>query len=361
MIKTFRGLCTAMVAGALTLAAAGTAALAKDKFVFAWPSAINSGVAPLTFAAQLGYFDKEDMAVQVQVLTGSGVIIPQLMAGNIQGAYSSLEPLIIARQPGKPNYPIMFAYNYLRRSVWEFAVLDDSPVKSFADLKGSTIGVLALSSGNIFMLRAILESQGVPWSSIKLQAVGTGAAAFDALRTRQIQMLNLFDTAHVRLEQSGTKIRRLQVPAEFDGLSSHGISVTQALFKDNPGLIERFGRALTKGTLACQANLDACIRSYWAAYPALKPAPAAEAETLRKEREVLTVRMGNLTYMRPGVTAQMGAFSTDDWTKLIAALKAGGEISDTEIPLSSLYSNALVPGFNRFDQAEVIAQAKAAK
>jgi len=337
------------------------AAEAKDKFVFAWPSAINSGVAPLTFAAQLGYFDKEDLDVPIQVLTGSGVIIPQLLAGNIQGAYSSLEPLVIARQPGKPNYPIIFAYNYLRRSIWEYAVLADSPIKTFADLKGAKIGVLALSSGNIFMTRAIVEQQGVPWNDIKLLSVGTGVAAFDALKTGQIQMLNLFDTADVRLEQEGTKIRRLQVPPEFEGLSSHGISITQALMKDNPGLVARFGRALTKGTLACQANLEACVHSYWAAYPALRPAPDAQADAMKKEKEVLAVRMTNLTYFRPGSKEQMGAFSEQDWTKLIEALKVGGEVTKTDIPLDSLYSNALVADYNRFDLGEVLSQAKAAK
>ena len=358
----FRVLRQVLWAGAcLAAAVAPLGAQARDKFVFAWPSAINSGVAPLTFAAQLGYFDKENLEVPIQVLTGSGVIIPQLMAGNVQGAYSSLEPLVIARQPGKPDYPLVFAYNYLRRSVWEFAVLDDSPIKSLADVKGGTIGVLALSSGNIFLTRAMVEQQGVAWTDVKLLSVGTGAAAFDALKTRQIQVLNLFDTAHVRVEQAGTKIRRLPVPAEFDGLSSHGISVTQKLMKDNPGLVARFGRALTKGTLACNANLDACVRSYWAAYPALKPTPAAEADTLRKEKEVLAVRMKNLLYMRPGDNAQMGAFSDLDWTKLIGALKQGGEISVTNLPLNTLYTNALVAEYNKFDANEVMAQAKAAK
>ena len=48
----------------------------KDKFTFAWPSAINSGVAPLSFAAKLGYFDKENIDLQIQVLTGSGAREP---------------------------------------------------------------------------------------------------------------------------------------------------------------------------------------------------------------------------------------------------------------------------------------------
>ncbi|MGY0801697.1 ABC transporter substrate-binding protein [Bordetella bronchiseptica] len=338
--------------------AAPAAASAADKFVFAWPSAINSGVAPLSYAKKLGYWQDERIDLTVQVLTGSGVIVPQLLAGNIQGAYSSLETLVVARQPGKPDYPILFPYNYLRNSIWEFAVLKDSPIQSFADMKDATIGVLGLTSGNIFMSRAILASQGVPAGDVKFLAVGTGAAAFDALKTRQVQVLNLFDTAHVRVEQNGIPIRRVPLPAAYQGLSSHGISVTRKLYDQNPDLIARFGRALTKGTVACQANLESCIRAYWDDYPAMKPRPDQEQATLEREKEVLKVRMANLNYFRDGQPRQYGAFSQEDWTMLIEALKLGNEVTKTDIPLDTLYSNKLVGEYNKFDADAVARQAR---
>lgn len=349
---------TAVALAAASMLVTSMAATANDKFVFAWPSAINSGVAPLSFAKKLGYWQAEKLDVTVQVLTGSGVIIPQLLAGNIQGAYSSLESLVIARQPGKPDFPILFSYNYLRNSIWEFAVLADSPIKSVADMKGSTIGVLALTSGNIFMSRAILESQGVAATSVKFLGVGTGAAAFDALRTGQIQVLNLFDTAHVRMEQQGIASRRIPLPAQFQGLSSHGVSVTQKLFDENPELIARFGRALTKGTIACGANLEGCIRAYWDDYPAMRPRPDVEQEMLEREKQVLRVRMANLSFFREGQPKEYGAFSDIDWKMVIDALHSGGELSRTDIPMNSLYSNKLVPDYNNFNAAAVIQQAK---
>ncbi|WP_442595216.1 ABC transporter substrate-binding protein [Parapusillimonas sp. JC17] len=337
---------------------AGTAAQAKDKFVFAWPSAINSGVAPLTYAKTLGYWDAENIDLTIQVLTGSGVIVPQLLAGNIHGAYSSLETLVVARQPGKPNYPIIFPYNYLRNSIWEFAVLKDSPINELSDMKGATIGVLALTSGNIFMSRAMLESQGVASESVKFLGVGTGSAAFDALKSGQIGVLNLFDTAHVRAEQNGIPIRRVDPPKDYQGISSHGISVTEAFFEKNKDLVARFGRALTKGTLACNANLESCIRSYWEAYPAMKPRPDLEKETLQRETEVLQVRMKNLMAFNDNEAHEYGKFSEKDWSTLISALEAGKEITVTDIPFNKLYTNELVPAYNDFDVDKVVKQAQ---
>lgn len=334
-------------------------AFANDKFIFVWPSAINSGVAPLSFARQLGYFEQERLDVQIQVLAGTAVIVPQLLAGKVDAAYASLEPLVISRQPGKPNFPLRFVYNLFPRSIWEFVVLDKSPIKNISDLRGKTIGVFALTSGNIFMTRAILQDAGVPWSQVKLQAVGTGVAAFEALRSGQIDVLNLFDTAHVRLEQSGTAIRRLPVAPKMQDLSSHGIQVTDTKLRQNREQLEGFGRALTKGTIACNANLPACVRAYWADYPALKPATGSEEENLRKEVEVLQLRMQNLLPAGRAAVAPIGAFTAADWTTLIEALKAGGEVTDTNIPLDTLYTNDLVPAFNRFDRAKVEAEARA--
>ena len=347
------------VAIAVALCTCAGAAFAQDRFIFVWPSAINSGVAPLSFARQLGYFEAEKLDVQIQVLSGTAVIVPQLLAGKVDAAYASLEPLVISRQPGKPNFPLRFVYNLFPRSIWEFVVPEKSPIQKISDLRGKTIGVFALTSGNIFMTRAILQDAGVPWNEVKLQAVGTGVAAFEALRNGQIDVLNLFDTAHVRLEQSGTAIRRLEVPAKMQNLSSHGIEVTEAKLKQNPELLERFGRALTKGSIACSANLPACVRAYWQDYPALKPATGAEEENLKREVEVLRIRMPNLLPPGRDKTVPTGAFTEEDWKVLIEALKAGGEVTDPNIPLSTLYTNALVPGYNRFDRATVEEEARA--
>lgn len=347
------------VAIAVALCTCAGAAFAQDRFIFVWPSAINSGVAPLSFARQLGYFEAEKLDVQIQVLSGTAVIVPQLLAGKVDAAYASLEPLVISRQPGKPNFPLRFVYNLFPRSIWEFVVPEKSPIQKISDLRGKTIGVFALTSGNIFMTRAILQDAGVPWNEVKLQAVGTGVAAFEALRNGQIDVLNLFDTAHVRLEQSGTAIRRLEVPAKMQNLSSHGIEVTEAKLKQNPELLERFGRALTKGSIACTANLPACVRAYWQDYPALKPATGVEEDNLKREVEVLRIRMPNLLPPGRDKTVPTGAFTEEDWKILIEALKAGGEVTDPNIPLSTLYTNALVPAYNRFDRAKVEEEARA--
>lgn len=344
------------LASALLMGVAATGAAALDTFRFAWPSAINSGVAPLVFAEQLGLFEREGMSLDIVVLTGSGVIIPQLRQGTIDGAYSGLEPVIISHQPGTPDLGVKFIYNFIPRSIWELAVLESSDITDVADLEGRTIGVLGLGSSNVLGTRAILQSRGIDPESVTFQAVGVGAAAFEALRSGEIDVLNLFDTAHQRLELAGTPLRRLELPADFTR-SSHGVSVSIERFEERPEFFGRFGRVVAQGNLACEANLDACIRAYWAAYPELAPTRAQEAATLEAERAVLTARLSNLL----SVEGPFGAFSDADWAALVGALEAGGLVTDTSVPFERFYTGELVEMFNDFDREALIALARSAQ
>jgi NitT/TauT family transport system substrate-binding protein len=348
-------------AAVLLLFTLGLPAVAKDKFIYGVPSAISSAIANFVFAKELGYFDEENLEVELVPLAGSSVIIPQLLGGQIHAAGASMEPLVIARQPGKQNFPLKFVYNYLRNSVWELAVLADSPVRTIADLKGKSIGVVSLGAGNVYTTRAILAASGVDWKGVNIQPVGFGGQAFQALKTNQIHALNLWESAHAALEVSGTPIRRLDLPKEFQGMSSHGFEVTDKLLKENPQLIARFGRAVSKGAVACEANLTGCLQAFWKHYPAQKPKVGTEAEILRKELSIMKPRIDNVTFFRPGEPRVWGAYADRDWKLLIAALKEGGEVTNENIPMSSLYTNELVPEYNKFDAQIVARQARAWK
>ena len=354
------GRAVALSAIALATVFSAPAAVAKDKFIFAWPSAINSGVANFTFAKALGFFDEEGLDVELIVLTGSGVIIPQLLQGAIHTAYAALEPLPISRQEGKPNFPIRYAYNYLPHSIWELAVLDESKIKSFSDLKGSTIGFVSLTSGNIVMTQAMAQNQGVDWNTVQKMGVGSGIPAFEALRRKQIDALNLWDTMHVALELAGTKIRRIDFPKEYQGMPSHGFPYTNEMIQKRPDLIAKFGRAMSKAAVACQANLEGCIRSFWKEYPTMRPTTGTEEENIKREMAILKPRIENLLYARND--KNIGAFTDKDWQLIVDALRLGGLIDQkANIPINTLYTNEFVAEYNRFSRDEVVKKAKAYK
>ena len=343
---------------ALCSEGASPASATPDKIVFAWPGPISSGLAPLIFAEELGYAKAENIEIDVISLNGSGTIIPQMLNGSVFSSYITLDPLIISRQPGKPNFPIRFVYNAVRNSIWEISVLADSSIKSTKDLGGKTIGVGNLAFGNVPMTKAILKSDGIDLSTVRFVAVGVGAPAFEALRTKRIDALNLWDIQDVQLAMEGTKIRILPFPPQFHGVTSHSLPVTNKTIAEHPDLVARFGRLFAEGTVACVANPDGCLDAYWKHYP--KPSPD-EATALQHELPLLKTRLANMEVWDPGEPHRYGIFHARDWTTEIQSLRVGGLLDNSDIKLASLYTNQFVDDYNRFDQNAVIAAAKAYK
>jgi NitT/TauT family transport system substrate-binding protein len=179
------------------------------------------------------------------------------------------------------------------------------------------------------------------------------------MTTGQVDALNLWDTMHATLEATGFKLREISFPTEFQGNPSHGFAVTDDLIKTRPEFVARFGRAIAKGIVACDANLEECIRSFWRAYPAQKP-QGPESEAMAKELKILSARMKKLLYFGPGEKPLLGSFTDDEWQGVIKSLKLGGVITVTDLPMDKLYTNRFVADFNKFDRADVIKRAKAA-
>lgn len=340
---------------ALPLIAAAPAM--AEKVVFAWPGAGSSSLAPFSFARELGYFAEENIEMEVINLSGAAVVIPQLLSGAVFTTYIALDPLVIARQPGKPNFDIRYAYKGVRNSAWQIAVMADSPYHEIKDLGGKTIGVGALTFGNVPMTKALLNRAGV---KAEIVAVGVGAPAFHAFRTGKIDALNLWDVQNAQLEQEGTKIRRLPFPPEFVGVTSHSMPFSNKMIRERPDLIARFGRAVAKGTVACVANPEGCLDAYWKEYPQTKPA-GSHADAVKFEMPLMQARLQNLIYWDQGERHDFGAFSDKDWEVSIESLLAGGLIETPNIDYKTLYTNEFVKEFNKFDRDAVTAKAKAYK
>ena len=349
--------------GVAVLAASAVNAHAQkvDKVTFGWPAANAITLAHVQFGRDLGYFKDERVEVEVVPLKGSFPIIQQLMTGNLTAGYVGLDSVVVSHQPGKQPLPIRFYYNYLRSSLWEIVVLKDSPIKTIEDLKGKPLGVAGMQYGNIPVTRALFGNAGFKPEEMVFQTVGTDAPAYRALTTKQIAALNLWDTLHATLEAEGTELRRLPMPEEVYQSSSHGLAVNADTLKNNPDMLTRFGRAWAKSIVACKANSEACVKSFWKAYPAQKPSMGTEAEKLARENKILTARLEKLTYFRPGEKKQWGAFADRDIQNIIKLGQQGGIITKTDIPLDQIYSNALIPAINKFDEEAVIKAAKAAK
>jgi NitT/TauT family transport system substrate-binding protein len=353
-----RALASLTLAGVVAATAVSLPARAQEKVVFGTVTSVTLSLGVIVAAKQLGYFKDEGLDVDIVAFNGTGTLLPQMTAKRVQIGYPNPDVLIVSRQPGKDPIPLKFFYNATRESAWEFVVLDDSPIKTLADLKGKKLGVGALTFGNIPITKAMFKEIG---ADVELLPVGVGAPAFLAFREKKIDALNLFDSQHATLEVQGTVIRRLDMPQKYKNLFSNGFVAHEDTIRENPKMLIGFGRAMAKTSVFCEVNPAACVKAFWEQYPNQKPTNVDEAKAIADGIKIMRARFDKYLDFGGATTRRWGEFPEQSWKDFATALFEGGQLTTANVPVETCYTNALVPEFMKFDPAPIVARAKAAK
>lgn len=358
--STYRLKCAAIL---MSLALNTSGANAVEKIVVGQATATSLTFGPVFAAIELGFFKQENLELDFRNFQGAALLIPQIINKSVTIGFPDPSLLIISNQPGRTPMPVQFFYNAARQSIWEFLVLEDSPLKSLADLRGGTkIGVGALANTHVAVTRAMLNELGLkPTTDYSFLAIGVGAPAFRAMTNRDVDVYNTFDTNIAALETTGVKLRRLEQKQKYYDLFSNGFIAHIDTIKNKPEIAIGFGRAFTKGVIICEKNPDFCVRNFYKHNPSLKPQGATDAEVLSRGRHILASRMKSYLAFPAGAPRVFGAYTAQAWKDFAVALHQGGEIKSTDINLSTLYTNELVPEFNKIDVEQLRKQAEGLK
>ena len=350
-LSTLAGACL------LSLAAiAPAAAQDKEKVTLAYPTNINLSNAPTLMAIGMGYFEEEGLDLEVVFFQGSSVIMPQLSQKHVDFGWMAPEALITSAQPGRSTLPTKLFYNGIFQSPYELVVKQDSPIQAIADLKGKTIGVGGMTWANIAITRSILADAGLGPNDYELLPVGVGATAFKAFEDGSIDVLNLFDTFHVQMENGGVDMRRLPIADKYKNLFSNGLITHEDTLSERPELAVRFGRAAAKGVIACNANIEACVRNFWELYPDTIPSQGTDEQKMADAVEIVKVRLA--TMIPEAGPERMGYYTEESLKDYVSVLHAGGLLRTEEIPIETLYTNEFVAQINDFDADEVVEEAR---
>jgi ABC-type nitrate/sulfonate/bicarbonate transport system substrate-binding protein len=137
---------------------------------------------PLWVAARMGFFEKEGLDVPIVTMRGSPLAIQALTADSIYVANATVDTLITASEKGADITMIGGLINGLG-----LAMVGGKPYKSYAELRGTTIGTQTLTSGTGFALRLVLKAHGMEYPrDYKLLNIGGAADRYQALTSGQI-------------------------------------------------------------------------------------------------------------------------------------------------------------------------------
>jgi ABC-type nitrate/sulfonate/bicarbonate transport system substrate-binding protein len=141
-----------------------------------------------------------------------------------------------------------------------WAVRDDSPIRSVAELKDKTVGISILGGGTYGPFAMILKKAGLnPEKDIKLVEVGF-AVSEDALRQGRVDATNMNQPFAARAEAKGG-IRKLFALSEAMPNIVHILEACRADFVDkNPDAVRAYVRDITRAMKLALADRDETLK-----------------------------------------------------------------------------------------------------
>ncbi len=160
-----------------------SSSLAQEKLRFPiGESSKTLSYGPLWVAQKLGFFEREGLDVPIITMRGSPLTIQALTADSIYIANATVDTLISAHERGADITMIGGLINGLGLSM-----IGAKQYKTYADLRGTTIGTQTLTSGTGFALRLVLKVHGMEYPrDYKLLNIGGASDRYQALTSGQI-------------------------------------------------------------------------------------------------------------------------------------------------------------------------------
>lgn len=350
----------ALIASVTLLAVAGAAAPVRaqtTKVPVGWCSRTISGAAaPFAIAAKMGWFRAEGVEVELVPLPGSGDCVKNLATHEVMAALPSVEPLAVGRPQGIKAKVFYTAY---QGNIYGIAVPADSPVQKFTDLKGKSIGVIAMGSAGVLIARALAATNGMnPDKDINIVVAGEGAQTAALLRSKQIEALSQYDTQYALVDNAGVKLRMLDTK-DIDRYPSNGFMALEETIKTKRREMVALAKGYAMGTVFAIANPEAAVRILYEVYPATKPTGKDEATAVRDDVKVLQARIVNWKLEKAGVK-RWGENSEANYAAYTDFMLKWGVIKE-KVDWRDLITNELIDDINKFDPARVAAEAKGYK
>jgi ABC-type nitrate/sulfonate/bicarbonate transport system substrate-binding protein len=205
---------------------------------------------PAWTAVQQGFFKAEGIDPKIEIYDGAHKIFTDLQAGTVQIGISSIETVI---EDGYKGGSLRLVAGSAQRP--PHFIIAQPEIKSLAQLKGKTIGVVSMQEGTTFFIKDIAKAGGFALADVKVEAVGGSPTRARLLKERKID--------------AGLQPYPLSYEAEAAGFSNLGaiasmvpdyqftsVIVDDKWAKQNRALLVGFLRALRKGTEYMFAHPD---------------------------------------------------------------------------------------------------------
>jgi len=309
---------------------------------------------PYYVALDEGFFEDEGLDVEIQVLDGGGLVMQQLVAGNIDLANVGGAPALQTVDTGQD---VVWSYSSFYENIFTIVTPADSGITSIEDMEGQTIGITDPAGGEVPLIRSVFASAGLEDGDYEMLPVGEGGeVTYAALEKGDVQAYSssVYDVASI--EAAGMELTRI-MPEEFVYVPSIGHVTMGSTLEDDRDMVVAFNRAIAKARVFSIANPDAA--------KAIAKEHGAELFDDPELAEAMWETTLRLQTPPDGVEPE-GLFGAnyiqgfENYIDFASQGTAEEGALQTELDLDTIVDSSTIEEANDFDAAEIEAQAKSA-
>ncbi len=327
--------------GLLCCICASTLVVAQShgKVRLAYASVAPGSDSTFLFAGQqLGFFKEQGIDLEIQISGGAVAATGFVASGAADIGLGAMEAV-----PGYvlKGVPLRAIYLYSYRPIFKLAFIKGSKVQRVQDLKGAKVGLLSAGSASALVLQYLMKEAGLSAKDAELVPLGVGAAAVNAVKNGQADVLMYHDTFYPILEANGIALSYYTSPALERGFAGQAIYALDKTLTERKPAVEAFLRGLTKSLEYATKHPAEATKAFAQLHPEIGKNLALEERAWR-ERVKITFP----------VNGQWGFMDDTPWSNLLEVLSVGGMIKEKP-PVSKLYTTEFLKAANSVDLSKV--------
>lgn len=212
--------------------------------------------APIYLGDKLGFFKDEGLQLDIQTATGGAAIVPGVVSGSFDFAFSNLISVMVARDKG---LDLKFVANGVSttgekgKDISGVVVPAGSAIKTAKDLAGKTVSVNNLANIGDTTIKSVIEKDGGDPSSVKFVEVAFPDAPA-ALANKQVDAAWILEPFLSKAVAEGGTIVSSNFVEMSPDLDIAGYFTKADTIKTKPELTQKFTRAMNKSLEYAQTH-----------------------------------------------------------------------------------------------------------
>jgi NitT/TauT family transport system substrate-binding protein len=303
------------------------------------------------YAAQAGWYKDMGLDVSIQTAATSSQVLQLLLSGQAQIGMVSPDALFLAAQSGP--LPVKLFYVLIRKTIFSAIVRDDSPVKSFADLKGKIVSFPTINPGLSAYANSRYVEAGFTDADTKIVETGYGVTSMEALKNGSIDAFIGWPGLFASYKNAGYKFRVLPEASWQNDYYGIGLAATTDYIKNNPDVIAKISKGVAETAVLLKSDPDKVIREFWKTHPARAPLPGEdETAAMNKERNILAATLAEMRIDEFPIDFAWGSQDLATWQRHLKLLMAHKLVAKPLDP-SDYFTSEFTTQANDFDHAAI--------